>query len=436
MPFPTFFFPLPVAVTIAACVVVVGAAVPWALPLQKNFNTPSHGTLREPGMADFGGLQLDVDADECGYSGDGPMPEADDSGLSHPLAPPGPPGGDDGSASPELGQPTSLPWAGAGGSGSASSSNTHTPGPNASLAPFGSVLAGPALHGPQQGKSRLATVIPGFLYYGGYKQANHLESMATKSITAFLCCAREAPRPTFVQQADIDAGLVMWRKLEMLDGGGTRLLDFLPYAFEFIDECRRLGHRVCVYCAQGYSRSASVVIAYLMRAQRLPYSDALSIARQERRADPNIFFCMQLEDLRPHDHADGGDGAATLPPPAPGGMVGDEEFEALHASHPRPGYIAEGMRLAAAGSRRASVHATGDSAPGGATSFATSYRSSSGTDSMGGSTLPAFAVTSVEADELGRPASGGSGRDFAAMSVDVPRVQEMLDNSGLLTNPP
>jgi len=172
--------------------------------------------------------------------------------------------------------------------------------------------AGSTADSGDHSRAKLATVIPRLLYFGGYKQANHLDSVVAHGITAFLCVAREAPKPSFVTDADVTSGAVLFQRLDMVDGGATKLADYLPDAFAFIDQCAASGRRVMVYCAQGYSRSASVVIAYLMRARHLSYSEALKIARQERRADPNIFFCMELEKMSYK-----GSASAATPSPAP-----------------------------------------------------------------------------------------------------------------------
>lgn len=142
--------------------------------------------------------------------------------------------------------------------------------------------------------NKLGTVLAKMLYFGGFKQVNSVDTVASYGITAFLCVAAEAERPKCVKNEDLQSGAVIYKKLQMIDGPSTNLADYLPDAFTFLDEARQEGRRAVVYCAQGYSRSAAVVIAYLMRDQSISYHDALAIVRQERKADPNIFFCMQL----------------------------------------------------------------------------------------------------------------------------------------------
>ncbi|KAF2816262.1 phosphatases II [Mytilinidion resinicola] len=60
-------------------------------------------------------------------------------------------------------------------------------------------------------------------------------------------------------------------------------------------ESSRTRPGVLVHCTQGISRSGALCVAYLMRSLRLPYSEALSLARESRPLiTPNIGFEKQL----------------------------------------------------------------------------------------------------------------------------------------------
>lgn len=66
----------------------------------------------------------------------------------------------------------------------------------------------------------------------------------------------------------------------------------------FLEEARRQHGRVLVHCRAGVSRSVSIVLAYLISAERKPYDEAIALVRAARpRAQPNVGFERQLRAL-------------------------------------------------------------------------------------------------------------------------------------------
>jgi protein-tyrosine phosphatase len=73
------------------------------------------------------------------------------------------------------------------------------------------------------------------------------------------------------------------------------ILHFFDEAVEWIDSKRKDGHNVLVHCHAGVSRSATIVVAYLMRFKGWTAIEALSYVRLRReRAKPNASFWNQL----------------------------------------------------------------------------------------------------------------------------------------------
>merc|ERR1712032_1643602 len=58
--------------------------------------------------------------------------------------------------------------------------------------------------------------------------------------------------------------------------------DTLVVAIKFIDQQRSAGNNVLVNCAQGKSRSSTVVVAYLMAENNLSVADALALTKSKR----------------------------------------------------------------------------------------------------------------------------------------------------------
>ncbi|EFJ53266.1 hypothetical protein VOLCADRAFT_46734, partial [Volvox carteri f. nagariensis] len=73
------------------------------------------------------------------------------------------------------------------------------------------------------------------------------------------------------------------------------LVKYFPECFAFINSGRETG-AVLVHCAAGVSRSASVVIGYLMATGGLSLDDARAAVKASRPAiNPNQGFLLQLQ---------------------------------------------------------------------------------------------------------------------------------------------
>ncbi|CAL9229106.1 unnamed protein product, partial [Arabidopsis halleri] len=79
------------------------------------------------------------------------------------------------------------------------------------------------------------------------------------------------------------------------------LLDLIDICLDFIDAGRK-EKGVLVHCFAGRSRSASMVIAYLMRTEKLSREEALVSLRQRAQASPNPGFLKQEQVI---DHTPG-----------------------------------------------------------------------------------------------------------------------------------
>ncbi|KAJ8686348.1 hypothetical protein QAD02_022142 [Eretmocerus hayati] len=85
--------------------------------------------------------------------------------------------------------------------------------------------------------------------------------------------------------------------LQMLDLPSTDISQFFYTAAAFIENAVATGGRVYVHCVQGVSRSATLVIAYLMIKKRMLAADAIRTVRLGRDIHPNDGFLRQLARL-------------------------------------------------------------------------------------------------------------------------------------------
>ena len=89
-----------------------------------------------------------------------------------------------------------------------------------------------------------------------------------------------------------------WNHLNLKwdDLTSQKIFPSIDYAYYFIDSKLNKGEKVLVHCHAGISRSATVVIYYLMKKFGLSYNDAYSIVKLKRNIiNPNPGFIHQLK---------------------------------------------------------------------------------------------------------------------------------------------
>ncbi|KAJ3425579.1 dual specificity protein phosphatase [Anaeramoeba flamelloides] len=126
------------------------------------------------------------------------------------------------------------------------------------------------------------------LYLGSFETASSLEELEKVNITHTLNMHHEkAEHPNIITK-----NLPIW------DDPEWDLLSILEECFDFIDKAIKSDGNVLVHCHAGISRSAAVVIGYVMKTQKKNYEDAYSFVKEKRRwAFPNEGFVKQLKTL-------------------------------------------------------------------------------------------------------------------------------------------
>jgi len=119
------------------------------------------------------------------------------------------------------------------------------------------------------GLAPLAEIIPGFLFLSGMAAATNRKTLESGQITHVLNCTGEALEyPTDVSQLVLEGAA---------DAGGYPLLQLhFERARAFIDEARQhASSRVLVHCRMGKNRSAAIVAAYMIAAEKVPLLEAV-----------------------------------------------------------------------------------------------------------------------------------------------------------------
>ena len=133
---------------------------------------------------------------------------------------------------------------------------------------------------------QMSKIIDG-LYLGGEYDAFDYNNFVKYNIKAVINVTPDVPN--FFE----DKGITYLR-VPILDNINENISTFFPQTFEFIETHIQNGG-VLVHCRMGVSRSATIVVAFLMKKKNLEFREALEFVRTNRaRIDPNLGFEIQL----------------------------------------------------------------------------------------------------------------------------------------------
>ncbi|KAJ0248684.1 Dual specificity protein phosphatase PHS1 [Hirschfeldia incana] len=132
------------------------------------------------------------------------------------------------------------------------------------------------------------------LFIGGGLAARSVYTLQHLGITHILClCANE------IGQSDTQyPDLFKYKNFSITDHEDSKIEGIFQEALDFINHGEETGGKILVHCFEGRSRSATVVLAYLMLRKNLTLLEAWSKLRKvHRRAQPNDGFARILVSI-------------------------------------------------------------------------------------------------------------------------------------------
>jgi len=138
----------------------------------------------------------------------------------------------------------------------------------------------------------VSPILPGKLFLSGITAASSPETLKEYEITHVLSIVTTSEAPTLPEG-------IKHLIIPLSDTSTSNLLQTLPDATTFIKSAFRESKnaKVLVHCVEGVSRSASIVIAYLMSERGMSFSQALRIVKRRRAVvSPNPGFVRQLSE--------------------------------------------------------------------------------------------------------------------------------------------
>ncbi|XP_012139040.1 protein phosphatase Slingshot isoform X3 [Megachile rotundata] len=138
------------------------------------------------------------------------------------------------------------------------------------------------------GQMDAPTEIFDHVYLGSEWNASNLEELQKNGVRHILNVTREID--------NFFPGMFTYLNVRVYDDEKTDLLKHWDDTYKYITKARKEGSKVLVHCKMGVSRSASVVIAYAMKAYNWDFSQAWKHVKEKRNCiKPNNSFLLQLE---------------------------------------------------------------------------------------------------------------------------------------------
>lgn len=159
-----------------------------------------------------------------------------------------------------------------------------------------------SLNGPKEWtytmRRYMQEVVPG-LYLGPYSAASRskLQSLLEHGIT-HIVCVRQDIEANFIRPNFPDK--FRYLVLNIADTATENIIQHFHKVKTFIDEGLNSGGQVLVHGNAGISRSAALVLAYIMETYGLSQTRAYAIVQQRRFCiNPNEGFMAQLQEYEP-----------------------------------------------------------------------------------------------------------------------------------------
>lgn len=143
-------------------------------------------------------------------------------------------------------------------------------------------------------ENNISIIIPDKLYLTNYIGASNLDALLSNNITHIINIT-DIIENYFETNTENN---FTYLKIPIPDALHINITEYLKTTNKFIDNAIANGGRVLVHCFAGKSRSASIVIGYIMEKEKMAFQQALDFVLQKRPCiDPNLAFCAQLSLL-------------------------------------------------------------------------------------------------------------------------------------------
>ncbi|XP_055335153.1 dual specificity protein phosphatase 10-like [Paramacrobiotus metropolitanus] len=162
-------------------------------------------------------------------------------------------------------------------------------------------------------KVEASQILP-FLFLGNENDAMNMQLLSAWNIKHILNVTSHAP-------CHFEESGIRYKRVSACDSGQQNLLQHFNEAFDFIEEARKSNSSILIHCQAGVSRSATIVVAYVMHHLGISMNEAYNLVKTKRSViSPNFNFMGQLmqyeKDLKKSKGISGSSSDMVLPSPS------------------------------------------------------------------------------------------------------------------------
>ena len=156
-------------------------------------------------------------------------------------------------------------------------------------------LESPVIHSSQLFDDNISCILLNQLYLTGDIGARNFADIIRLNISHIINVS-DTLENYFENELDFQGGTrFKYLKISIPDSPKIIITDYFPTAIKFIEDAIINEGKVLVHCFAGKSRSASIVIGYLMKTLKMKCVDTMKLVTKSRPCiEPNIGFLTQL----------------------------------------------------------------------------------------------------------------------------------------------
>jgi protein phosphatase slingshot len=133
----------------------------------------------------------------------------------------------------------------------------------------------------------ISEIIPNFLYLSGEEGAINKQILLDYKINTIINVTDNIP--------NLFPELFTYHNIYIMDRLDQKISDYFNSTIKLLENIRKNNGKVLVHCSAGKSRSATIVIAYIMKTQNMQFTEAYEFVKARRNViDPNLGFIGQL----------------------------------------------------------------------------------------------------------------------------------------------